>query len=456
MEPTNRRALVKKLQAALLGGVGQRAARLLRDLRPEDVADLAREMTDDELGAAIEALRAEVPDFAAEVVSLLDRHDVRRVLSATPDDDVADLLEQLPEDDATYVVQLLAGDRVDAVVAAMEEPESAVLRERLGQPEDSAGRLMSSEYLALPATRTAGDAIASLQGAGEDVSIYYVYLVDEGGHLAGVVSLRRLLRVPPDRPLLELSPKPEDVVSVRVTDDQELVAQVVAMQDLVCVPVVDEHGVLVGVVTHDDVVDVLREEATEDMLQMAGTSADEVIQQSVWTSVRSRMPWLVFCLLGELVSMQVLHLSENRLGRLYITLGLFVPAIIAMGGNVGTQAATIVVRGLATGRIRRHDGIPVFWRELRTALVMASCYGALLAGLSRWLLDESASFCLVVGLGLAVCMTLAAVFGTLVPIVFHVVGVDPAVATGPLVTTAMDVVGIGAYFALAGFLLAPG
>jgi magnesium transporter len=166
-----------------------------------------------------------------------------------------------------------------------------------------------------------------------------------------------------------------------------------------------------------------------------------------------RAPWLLFCLAGQLVTVNVLHLSENRLGELFLALVLFTPAIIAMGGNVGTQAATIVVRGLATGRVHRHDLVPVLWREVRTSLLIAAVYGVLLATVVGLFFGEPARFCLVVGLGLVCSMVLAAAFGTLVPIGFHSIGVDPAVATGPLVTTAMDVVGVGAYFGLAGLLL---
>ena len=240
---------------------------------------------------------------------------------------------------------------------------------------------------------------------------------------------------------------------MQVLDDQEHVAQVVSHHDFVAIPVVDEQQRLLGVITHDDILDVVREEATEDILHMAGTSAEDVITQSVWTSARVRMPWLLAAFGMEMVAMKVVRVSEARLGSLFVALALFMPAISAMTGNVAVQASTIVVRGLATGRIRKHDSLPVFWRELRTAFVVAVLYGAVLSTVASLVLHESPMFSVVVGLGLLVSMVLASAFGTLVPIAFHAMEIDPAVATGPLVTTAMDVLAFGTYLTLAGWLL---
>jgi magnesium transporter len=451
MAETEHETALAELREALLGPDRAALHGVLRGVRPENVAAVVSQLADFQIEEVVGRLRAEDAELAAEVVSLLGRHDVRTVLTAMPDEAVARLVGHMPADDAMYVLELLPEGRVPDVVAALEGPESQEIRERLEQPEDSAARLMSDEYVALPEDATAAEAIARLQAAGEDVSIYYVYLTDPEGRLSGVVSLRRLLRVPPARRLKALSA--DTVVSVAAADDQERVAQVVAQQDLVCVPVVDRDGRLVGVITHDDVLDVMREEATEDMLHMAGTNPDDAIEQSVWTSVRARAPWLLFCLLGQMVTVNVLHFSEGAFGDLFKALVLFTPAIVAMGGNVGTQAATIVVRGLATGRVQRHDSLPILWREVRTSLVIAAVYGLVLGTITSVVFHQPPAFCLVVGLGLLCSMVLAAAFGTLVPIVFDAVGVDPAVATGPLVTTAMDVLGVGTYFALAGWLL---
>lgn len=448
---TERELLLQAIRSRLAGEPGPRLDSLVDELRPEDVAQAMGELSDSEVFDAWEMLHAEAPELAVEVLPLLDRHDVSRVVGELDDERVADLLDELPSEDATYVLELMPLDRVETVVAAMEAPEGADVKRRLEYPDDSAGRFMSDEFIALPLEATAADAVRRVQEASDEVTVAYVYIVDPAGRLEGVVSLRRLLQVKPDRLLLELSP--EEPITVSAFDDQEHVARIVAAHDFVAVPVVDEDKRLVGIITHDDILDVMREEATEDMLAMAGTSADDVISESVWKSARIRMPWLLVCLLGEMIGLKLLERSEIRLGDLFVALALFIPAIVAMGGNVGTQSATIVVRGLATGRIRGHDRLPVFWRELRTAGLMALSYGLVLGLAAGFILDKPLNFCLVVGLGLTASMTLASVFGTLVPMAFHAAKIDPAVATGPLVTTAMDVLGIGTYFALAIWLL---
>lgn len=444
---TQLQALLASVRARLEGESTEPLVSLFADVRPEDIAQVMRELGDREVEEAFLLLHQEDADLASEILPLLDRNDISRLVDALSDEHVADVLDELAPDDATYVLEQMPDDRVELVVAAMEQPESAEVRERLEYPEDSAGRLMNEEFIALSKDATVAEAIALVQKAAEDVTIFYVYLVDAAGRLAGVVSLRRLLQVRPDRPLSDLSPA--TVVRARVTDDQEHVAQVTSHQDFVALPVVDYDDRLVGVITHDDVLDVIREEATEDMLKIAGTSPDDVIALSVWHSARLRMPWLLAAFGMELVAMRVVGAGEHHLGELFVALALFMPAISAMTGNIAVQASTIVVRGLATGRIRSHDTLTVFWREFRTALIVAAIYGTVLAGVSAYVLGRPPLFSLVVGLGLVVSMVLASVFGTLVPIILQSVDVDPAVATGPLVTTSMDVLAFGTYLSLA-------
>ncbi|MEM7248149.1 MAG: magnesium transporter [Acidobacteriota bacterium] len=439
---------VDSLRERLAGALELR----LRSRHPEAVAEALGELPDRELDAVLVGMANEDPAFAAEVLSLLGPHDVRRFLGFEDDTRIGQLLGHLAPDDAIWVLELLPDQRVETVLAAMEDPDDGV-RERLAFPEDSAGRLMSDEFLALSAHETADDAIAALREAGEDVTIVYVYLVDDDRRLTGVVSLRRLLRVPPATPLHELTPR--DLLSVRVDDDQEDVARRFSQYDLVCVPVVDAAGVLAGVITHDDILDVLREEATEDMLQMAGTTAEDAQGHSVLRSAWLRSPWLLFALVGGLVSARLLAAKEASLGSAFVALAVFVPVIVGMGGNVGTQAATIVVRGLATGRIRSHDSLRVIWSELRTALLIGLGYGTLLALAAGLLMGQPPVASAVIGSSLAVSVLVASAVGTVLPIVFQALDVDPAVATGPLVTTSIDVLGILAYLSLAAWLLLP-
>ena len=448
---TDREIFVQAIRRRLSEESSEPLADVVADLRPEDVADLMRELPDKEVYDAWELLHAELPDLAVEVLPLLDRHDLTRVVDGMSDETVAEVLDDLPSHDATYVLELLDEERIEPVVAAMEAPEGADVKKRLEYPEGSAGRLMSDEFIALPPDATAADAVRRVQEASDDVTVVYVYLVDPRRRLVGVVSLRRLVQVKPDRKLSELTP--DEPVSVSVLDDQEHVAQIVARNDFVAVPVVDEAGRLVGVVTHDDVIDVMREEATEDMLAMAGTSADEAMSPSTWNAARVRLPWLATALALELLAVRVISDAQDKLGPLFIALALFMPVISAMSGNVGVQASTLVVRGLATGRIRRHDAFPVFWKEVRVALLVGTIFAAILGAVASLVMGNGPVFSLVVAAGLIMSMLLASTFGSLVPIAFHRMGIDPAVATGPFVTTSLDVLAFGTYLNLASWLL---
>jgi magnesium transporter len=448
---TDREIFVHAIRRRLAGESSEPLGPIVGELRAEDIADLLREVPDSEVYDAWELLHAELPSMAVEVLPLLDRHDVSRVVGGLSDENVAEVLDELPSDDATYVLEAMPEARVDPVVAAMEAPEGADVKKRLEYPESSAGRFMSGEFIALQLDATAADAVRLVQEASDTVTVVYVYLGDDHDRLAGVVSLRRLLQVKPDRKLADLSP--EECVSVSVLDDQEHVAQIVARHDFVAVPVLDEAGRLVGVVTHDDVIDVVREEATEDILAMAGTSSDEVINPSTWTATRLRLPWLATALALELLAVKVIASAEARLGSLFVALALFMPVISAMSGNVGVQASTLVVRGLATGRIRRHDALPMFWKEVRVALVVGGLFAVVLGIVASVVMGHGAAFSLVVAAGLIMSMLLASTFGSLVPIAFDRVGIDPAVATGPFVTTALDVLAFGTYLNLAAWLL---
>lgn len=450
---TEREVQVQALRRRLAGESSDPVGPVLEGLRVEDIAEILHELPDASVLDAWELLHAELPDLAVEVLPLLDRHDVRRVTGSLDDADLADVLEELPTDDATYVLELMPEERVEPVVAAMEGPEGDAVSGRLEYPEGSAGRVMTDAYLALPEDATAGDAVRRVQESSDDVNVSYVYMIDADGRLTGAASLRELLRVKPDRKLSTLHDEDRELMTVSVLDDQERVAQLVARQDLLAVPVLDETQRLVGVVTHDDVLDVLREEATEDMLHLAGTSPDEVVSPTTWNAARIRLPWLATALALELLAVKVIASAELRLGGLFVALALFMPVISAMSGNLGVQASTLVVRGLATGRIRRHDALPVFLKEVRVAMVLSSMFAAVLGLVAAVAMGHGLAFGAVVAGGLVLSMLLASTFGSLVPVAFHLMDIDPAVATGPFVTTSLDVLAFGTYLNLAVWLL---
>jgi magnesium transporter len=282
--------------------------------------------------------------------------------------------------------------------------------------------------------------------------VFYLYVVDDRRHLVGVCSLRELLLARQDAKLAEVMNA--NVIAVSTGTDQEDVARLVARYDLLALPVVDDENKLVGVITVDDVIDIIREEETEDMLLMAGVGEGDqegVLAASLGRSMWLRMPWLFAAWGGGMVASQIIGSYQVTLENA-VVLAAFIPIVAGMGGNAGTQSATIVVRGLATGKIIAGGRLRVAVREVRVALVMGLLFGALAGGLlsaaGHWEMG------VIVGTAIAASMTLAAAVGTTMPIVLHRLGVDPAVATGPFVTTSIDVLGVLIYFTIAQTVLA--
>ena len=377
--------------------------------------------------------RLEVDAFL-NLVKEIDLEEIANIFEEMPTDDVADLLGQMPEDTA------------DDILKKMKEDESEEVEDLLSYGDDTAGGIMVPDFIALTEDTTAKAAIESLQKEHQDVEMpFYLYVVDEYGKLVGVSSLRQLVVVPPETSLKEFMTT--DVFSVTTDTDQEEVAKLVARYDILAVPVVDESNRLVGIVTVDDVIDIFRMEATEDMLKMAGAGEEYVETQSVLRSTRIRLPWLFASYLGGMVAFYIIGRFEESIYKLAY-LAAFIPVIMGMGGNIGTQSSTIVVRGLATGRLDIRDIWSVVVKECLIGLLLGLIYGILI-GLVAQLKYSTIALALAVGLGLICSMSVAALFGSLMPMVFARINIDPAVATGPFVTTSVDIISVLFYFYIA-------
>jgi magnesium transporter len=360
------------------------------------------------------------------------------VLECMPADDVADLIGRLPEDQA------------DILLEKMKAEGSEEVEDLLQYDDDTAGGIMVPQFIALREDMTAGEAIESLQKEHLDVEMpFYLYALDEFGTLVGVSSLRQLVVVPSVTPIKEFMTT--DVFSVQTHTDQEEVAKIVARYDILAVPVVNETNKLVGIVTVDDVIDIFRKEATEDILKMAGAGEEFVETQSVLRSTRIRLPWLFASCLGGIFAFFIIGHFEESLSRITY-LAAFIPVIMGMGGNIGTQSSTIVVRGLATGRLIQADLWSVVFKELAIGLILGLVYGTLI-GFVAQTQQGSWAFALSVCLGVISSMSLAALVGSMVPMAFARVNIDPAVATGPFVTTSIDIISVFCYFKIATSLL---
>ncbi|MCK5418606.1 MAG: magnesium transporter [Desulfobacterales bacterium] len=377
-------------------------------------------------------------DTFFDLIEEMKLEDIVETLEQMPTDDVADLLGRLPE------------EKSDAILEKMKKAESEEVEDLLRYEDDTAGGIMVPDFIALAEDVTAKDAIESLQKEHSEVEMpFYLYVVDDYGKLVGVSSLRQLVLVPPDTPLKEFMAT--DVFSVQTSMDQEEVAKIVARYDILAVPVVDQTNRLVGIVTVDDVIDIFRREATEDILKMAGVGEEFVETKSVLKSTRTRLPWLFASCVGGIIAILIIGKYEGTLNKI-AALAAFIPVIMGMGGNIGTQSSTIVVRGLATGRIHIRDLWSVVFKELSIGFILGLVYGLLIGSVAQ------VSYRMEV-LAISVCfavissMSVAALVGSLVPMGFARINIDPAVATGPFVTTAIDIISVSFYFMIATALL---
>jgi magnesium transporter len=393
-----------------------------------------------------------IADFEQKGVlfSELDVDTFQDLIDGMKIEDIVPVLESMPADDVADIIGRLPEDRSKAILDRMKKAESEEVEDLLRYDDDTAGGIMVPDFIALKEDVTAREAIESLQKEHSDVEMpFYLYVVDEYGKLVGVSSLRQLVVEPPDTPLKAFMAT--DVFSVQTDMDQEEVARIVARYDILAVPVVDGTNRLVGIVTVDDVIDIIRKEATEDILRMAGAGEEFVETKSILKSTRIRLPWLFASCIGGIIAFFIIGKFEGSLLK-FAYLAAFIPVIMGMGGNIGTQSSTIVVRGLATGRLHVRDLWSVVLKELTIGVILGMVYGLLIGSVAQFRYSMMA-LALSVALSVVSSMSIAALVGSLVPMGFARVNIDPAVATGPFVTTAIDIFSVLFYFVIATTLL---
>ena len=424
--------------------------RLLRKTHPADIAWVFRHLTPVERKKVFSVIAQTemVGEFLSEVdqsimlelVQDLTPKFMVAVISEMASDDVADLLEALPEEMANEIRQLMVKeDREEVDELLQYHPETA-------------GGLMSPDFLALDGELSAGDAIKIVQERSEEMEMsFYLYITHGEGQLAGVVSLRELLLHPPYRQLKNIMNS--NVTSVTTDTNQDEVAHVISQYNILAVPVVDSSYILVGIVTVDDIIDVIREEATEDFLRMAGAGKDsEILLKSTMANAMTRAPWLFASWIGGVMAMVIITFFHDELQQV-LALAAFIPIVIGMGGNIATQSSTIIIRGIATGRVNMQELSKVIFKEMRVGLILGTVYGLFLGVLAFFGYADPSYLGLVVGLSVLFVMTMAATVGTFVPLILKRLNFDAAVATGPFVTTSIDILGVLVYFLIAKSLL---
>jgi magnesium transporter len=414
---------------------------ILNNQHESDLADLLAQLPEDDQPLAFDLIAA---PLAANTLSEIETPTLLTLLEYLEDRLLSRYIEYMDPDDATDLLGKLPEDRMAAVMDLLADDTTETVEGLLPHADDTGGGIMTSRLVTLREEMTVEDAIQYLREWANEDEVFYLYVVDAEQHLIGTVPLRRLLLAPNTTRIHQLTQP--DPLSVRPDMDQEEVAHIFADYNLLALPVVDQAGVLMGQITVDDIVDVIQDEATEDIYEMAAMSSEELEERSVVGVVKRRLPWLMVCLAGTLLSGGVIDVFSDSLKNMNL-LVLFIPAIMAMGGNAGIQTSTVTVRNMAIGHIQAGSTFGVVLRELRVACMMGVLLGLLVYVVARvWIGDAIVAAC--VGTAMYAAIVLSAALGALVPIFFDKLGIDPAVASGPLITTLNDGLSLLLYFSI--------
>jgi magnesium transporter len=421
------------------------------ELHPKDLADVAELLPRERLG---ELLRVLGPARAADVLEYLDEELRVELLEQMSTEQAAELVGEMTPDDRADVLEELEEATADEILQDMPAEARQETERLLQYDADSAGGLMTTEFVSVALDLTVEDALTQVRAAarsGRKEAMHAIYVVDERGTLVGVASLRELVAAPEGATVADIAWT--EVVKVPATADREAVTRVTSEYDLVAVPVVDAFDRIIGVITVDDVIDALVEEQTEDVQRLGAVQPLEepYFQASFWSVARKRVGWLVFLFIGEMFTGTAMRRYEDTLAAA-LALTMFIPLIISSGGNSGSQSATLITRALAVGDVELRDALRVFRRELGQGVVLGTCLGVI--GFARAMLwGTETTLALVVSLTLVLVVIVGAVVGSMLPLMFKRLNVDPAVASSPFIASLVDVTGIVVYFSIARQLL---
>jgi magnesium transporter len=435
--------LVARVAEAVEAANAERVRELVGELHEADTGDLIEALDAEQRGRLIELMGAAF-DFTA--LTQVDDAIREEIIEELPPETVAAGVRELDSDDAVYLLEDLPRAEQDEILQQLPAPERVALERSLYYPEDSAGRRMQTEFIAVPPFWTVGQAIDHMRETPDLPDRFFeLYVIDPAHRLVGTVALDRLLRTKRPVPISELVD--DEHRRVRATDDQEEVARYFERYDLIAAPVVDEGDRLVGVITVDDVVDVIEEEADEDLKALGGVQAQEELSDTVWYTTKSRFPWLFANMLTACLSAFVISRFEHSLEKM-VALAVLMPIVASMGGNAGTQTMTVAVRALATRELGRGNAGRVLRRELLVGLLNGLGF-AVIMGIIAAVAFQIADLGVVIGLAMVTVLICAALGGIVIPLTLERLGVDPAVSSGPFVTTITDVVGFLSFLGIA-------
>ena len=425
------------------------AKELLSDMEPADIAEGLEDLPSAQL---VLYFRLLPKDLAVEVFEMLDFDEQERFLTHATGEEVTEIIEEMSDDDRTELFDELPATTVKRLLLALSPEERKLANTLLGYPEDSAGRIMTPEYIALKAHMTVRSALERIrEKARSKETIYTSFVTDEGRHLLGAVELEDLILADPDAEVIDIMNG--DPISVATSADQEQAAQIISRYDLHTLPVVDSEKRLVGIITFDDVLDVVEEEATEDIERMAGIEPveEDYLDANLLTVARKRFVWLVICIITDAFTSTVLK-HYSPLTQHIVSLTFFVPLLIGTGGNAGTQAATLMIRGMTVGEIQWKNIGRIVAREAASGVLLGAALGLL--GVARaWMIGVGTGVAVTVGLGVLLVVLIGNLAGTMLPLLARAIHIDPAIMSGPFITTVVDIVGLIVYFEIAGTVL---
>ena len=446
MEQEKVEELIETIEEHIEDGEVEELKSVLEEQHPSDIADVIKELDDDEQELVFGLLKDEQagdvleeadPATRLEIIEDLDVDELSDIIVTMPPDEAVDLLEDMPEEKAESVLELIPDEEAEQLEALLQ------------YPPDSAGGIMTPVVVKVRGEITVEQALEHLRRTVESDSIFYIYVVDNAGILLGTVSTRRLITSDLRSQMSNLLE--ERLITIPVETDQEEVAKIFSKHNLLTIPVVDSSGVLLGQITVDDVMDVMEEEATEDVFKLAGTNDAELESESAIKIARIRLVWLLICLGGTLLSGVVIRFFETTLQHV-IALAAFIPSIMAMGGNSGIQTTTVTVRGLATGTVSGIRIAKVILRELRVALLVGVACGLIISVIA-YFWAGGVILGAIVGGAMFFSIACASMMGVLFPLTFNKLKIDPAVASGPFIITMNDAFSLLIYFALVSLML---
>jgi magnesium transporter len=448
MSDTNR--IKERINFCIKGELWEQIPKFFAELHPADIAEIINHAPSNAYNILFDLL---VDDIKPDVLAELDDQAGADILDELTDEQISDIIEEMAPDDAADVLGELENKRSAEILELMEDEDSDDVRELLQYDEDTAGGIMTTDFVAVPATMTAAEAIDHIGSLDPDEPVYYAYVVDNAGRLTGWIELWKLLKkTNRTKTLEELADR--EIISVHTNTDQEEVARIASKYDMSSMPVLDWQNKLVGRVTIDDIMDVMEEEASEDIFKLAGSSDAELEDTSPLQACKARLPWLLITLVTGFISSLILKSFDTHLRISEIAAMIFfIPIIMGMGGNTGIQSSTLIIRGIALGASHSRRIAKIIMHEIVAGASMGIICGTTIGLWARFLIAHNgnsaiapAYLALTVGIALFTAMTFAAVFGALIPVLLNRIKIDPAVASGPFVSASNDIFALLIYY----------